>query len=224
MRISFTITLIFLTATFSLFGCSQKAEESVQEEVTELYQEGVHYQLIAEPVPVADPSKIEVVELFWYGCGSCFYFEPLVVEWEKTIQEDVNFIRMPAMWAAIMEVHARVFYVADALGVVDDVHQAVFNAINIDKKQMASAGEISDLFALYGVEKAKVATLFGSKEVTDNVKAANEKAQAYGINGTPTIMIEGKYLIQQEDDLVSHDDMIKITNYLVEKIRTEKNK
>jgi len=224
MRIVSTIILIFFTTTLSLFGCSEKAEESVQEPVIELYQEGLHYQLLEEAVDVADSSKIEVVELFWYGCGSCFYFEPLVVGWEKTIPDDVNFIRMPAMWAPIMEVHARVFYVADALGVVGDVHQAIFNAINIDKKRMASADEISELFALYGIEKAKVASLFASPEVSENVKSANQKAQAYGINGTPTLMIEGKYLVQQEEDLVSHEDMIKITNFLVDKIRTEKNK
>lgn len=224
MRIVSTIILIIFTTTLSLFGCSEKVKEPVQEPASELYQAGVHYQLVAESVAVADSSKIEVVELFWYGCGSCFYFEPLVVEWEKTIEDDVNFVRMPAMWAPIMEVHARVFYVADALGVVDDVHQAIFNAINIDKKRMASAGEISELFALYGVEKDKVASSFASSEVSENVTSANKKAQAYGINGTPTIIIEGKYLVQQEEDLVSHEDMIKITNYLVEKIRTERNK
>ncbi|GAB1265422.1 thiol:disulfide interchange protein DsbA/DsbL [Aurantivibrio infirmus] len=224
MRALSTITLILTTIAVGLVACTNKAEDSPQAQPDAPYQAGVHYRVIEEPVPVADPSKIEVVELFWYGCGSCFYFEPLVVEWKNTIADDVNFIRMPAMWAPIMEVHARVFYVADALDVVDDVHQAIFNAINIDKKRLASADEISNLFSLYGVEKDQVAGLFGSAEVTNNVQMANQRAQDYDIGGTPTIVIDGKYLIQQEENLVTHQDMIKITDYLINKIRTEKNK
>jgi hypothetical protein len=43
-----------------------------------LYEEGVHYQVLAKEVPTQDPTKIEVTEVFWYGCGHCYTFESLV--------------------------------------------------------------------------------------------------------------------------------------------------
>ena len=85
----------------------------------EQYEEGTHYELINPAVRTANPDTIEVAEFFWYGCGHCYTFEPMLMQWKKTLAEDVDFQGSPAIWNAKMELHARAFYTAQALGVLD---------------------------------------------------------------------------------------------------------
>ena len=85
------------------------------------YEEGKHYDAISPAVRTASPGKIEVAEFFWYGCSHCYTFEPLIGQWKKTLAEDVTFRGIPAMWGGAMELHARAFYTAQALGVLDKI-------------------------------------------------------------------------------------------------------
>ena len=83
------------------------------------YQDGVDFQTLARPVAVEDPSKIEVAEVFWYGCIHCFNLEPKLDEFASILPDDVNLVKVPAMWAAQMELHAKIYYASKALGVTE---------------------------------------------------------------------------------------------------------
>ena len=83
------------------------------------YIEGTHYDLITPAVRTANPDKIGVSEFFWYGCGHCYTFEPMVEQWKKSLPDDVDFRGSPAIWNAAMELHARAYYTADVLNVLD---------------------------------------------------------------------------------------------------------
>ena len=81
-----------------------------------LYIEGTHYEALDKPVRTADPNKIEVAEVFWYGCPHCYAFEPLLESWVGKLPSDVAFVRSPGMWNSMMETHAQIYYVEQALG------------------------------------------------------------------------------------------------------------
>jgi len=185
------------------------------------YREGVHYYVLPEPVEVADPEKIEVTEVFWYGCSHCFHFEPKVLKWSETIPEDINFVHLPAMWSRPMEAHARAFYTAEALGIRDKVHQAMYDAINIDRKRMDKPEEVAALFAEHGADPDEVIKIFNSVDITRALKEADRKARAYQISGTPQIIVHGRYRIEA-NQRVSHDEMFKVTEFLADKIRAER--
>jgi len=123
--------LLFVLGLLLLAPLAVVAEETA-------YTEGVHYDLISPALRGRDPGKIEIVEFFWYGCGHCYNFEPLLVQWKKTFPEDVDFMPSPAMWNPAMKIHAQAFYTAQALGVLDPVHGALFAAMNVDRKRLAS--------------------------------------------------------------------------------------
>ena len=95
-----------------------------------LYIEGTHYETISSPVRTSDPNKIEVTEIFWYGCPHCYAFEPLITSWEDKLPSDVAFVRSPGMWNQTMEVHAQIYYAAEALGVREELHSVIFDEIN----------------------------------------------------------------------------------------------
>jgi thiol:disulfide interchange protein DsbA len=184
----------------------------------EKYQEGVHYDLINPVVRTADPDKIEVAEFFWYGCGHCYTFEPMVMQWKKTLGDDVDFRGSPAIWNQKMELHAQAFYAAEALGVLDTMHPVIFQAMNVDRKRLGSEEEIQELFVANGVSAEDFSKAFKSFGVNSQVRQANSRARAAKITGTPSIMVNGKYSIDTRK-AGSQANMLKIADYLVEKER-----
>ncbi len=186
------------------------------------YKEGVHYQALKQPVPTQDPAKIEVTEVFWYGCGHCFSFEPMIQQWKKGLDSDVTFVHSPAIWNGPMEVHARAFYVAKALNMFDKIHQPLFNALNIDRKRLANEKSLGQFFADFGVDAETFKKTYNSFGVVSQVSQANARARSYGIQGTPEIVVDGKYRVSASL-AGSQEKMLQVTNYLVNKIRQEKS-
>jgi thiol:disulfide interchange protein DsbA len=190
---------------------------SAQEE----YVEGKDYELITPAVRTADPDKIEVAEFFWYGCGHCYTFEPVLGQWKKTLPEDVDFQGSPAIWNAKMEIHARAFYTAKLLGVLDTLHPVIFQAMNVDRKRLSSEEEIRELFTANGVAAEDFDKAFNSFGVSSQVRQANSRARAAKITGTPALMVNGKYHISTRQ-AGSQAGMLKVADYLIAKERAAK--
>jgi len=186
-----------------------------------VYKEGEHYDLITPAIRTANPDKIEVVEFFWYGCGHCYNFEPLVSQWKKTLPEDVEFKGSPAVWAPQMELHSRMYYTAEVLGVADTMHLVLFQAMNVDRNRLASEDEIAKLFVANGVSKEDFSKAFNSFGVKSMVKQATSRARAAKISGTPEMMVNGKYRISTRKGF-SQNEMLKVVEFLIDKERAAK--
>ena len=187
----------------------------------EEYVEGTHYELINPVVRTADSEKIEVAEFFWYGCGHCYTFEPVLTQWKKGLAEDVDFRGSPAIWNAKMEIHASAFYTAEVLGVLDTMHPIIFQAMNVDGKRLSSESEIKELFTANGVAADDFDKAFNSFGVSSQVRQANSRARAAKITGTPALMVNGKYQISTRQ-AGSQAGMLKVADYLIEKERAAK--
>ena len=187
----------------------------------ERFVAGTHYTELAAPANTNDSSKIEVLEVFWYGCSHCFRFEPLIANWEATMPADVDFGRFPAMWNGLMEVHAQVYYTAEAMDVLGIVHEHVFNAINIEGNRLQNEGQIGALFAKYGINEEEFAKSFNSFSVNTKVKQAKQRMQAYEIRSTPNMIVNGKYLVATGQSVLTQADMLDIVDFLVEKERQQ---
>ena len=113
----------------SLLGSTAFAQEPV---------EGRNYVALSSPVPVAQPEKIEVVELFWYGCPHCYQLEATINPWSAALPEDVNFVRVPAMFGGIWNLHGQLFYTLENLKVDEAVHNSIFNALHNQGRKLSS--------------------------------------------------------------------------------------
>lgn len=180
--------------------------------------EGKHYTLITPAIRGTADDKIEVTEFFWYGCGHCYNFEPQITQWKKTLPDDVVVKGSPAMWNGPMEIHAKAFYAAEALGVLDTMHMPLFQALNVDRKRLTSESELADLFAANGVARDEFSKAFNSFGVGSQARQANARARAAKISGTPELMVAGKYRITTRS-AGGQANMIKIAEFLVEKER-----
>ncbi len=212
MQLKTTIRAIFVGAVLlPLIACAQQAAE-------EAYQAGEHYAVLSEPVKTRDPNKIEVVELFWYGCLHCFHFEPMVDKWVGKVQDDVDFWRSPAMWRDVMTVHARAFYAAKTLGILDKVHIPLFEALNVERRKLATEEELADFFAGHGVDTEKFKKVYNSFSVTSGVRLADSRSRSYKITGTPEIVVNGKYRVTAKM-AGGQQEMLDVVNFLIARER-----
>ena len=179
------------------------------------YKAGTHYEVLETPVRTSDPKRIEVAEVFWYGCSHCFTFEPMVSTWASQLPEDVNFIHSPAIWHKSMELHARAYYTAKALKALNSVHMAIFNAMNLKKNKLASKEAIGKIFVAQGVDLDKFNKTFDSFGVVSATKQANARQRSYGIKGTPEMVVNGKYRLSAKM-AGSQSGMLKVAAYLVD--------
>lgn len=179
------------------------------------FKPDVDYDLIDPPLPTDDPSKIEVKEFFSYGCSHCYEFEPDLNAWLKKKPDSVAFLRQPVafgrpQWAT----YARIYLAAEALGVVDKVQPEVYKILHVEKKPLQDEGEIADLFVKQGVSKADFNDAYQSFSVDMKVKQSDEVVKKYGVDGTPTLIVNGKYRVSPTK-AKSFSRMIEITNALI---------
>ena len=176
------------------------------------------YQEITPSVPTSSGDKIEVVEMFWYGCPHCYAFEPDLNAWKKKLPKDVAFVRVPAIFNPKWEFHARVYYTAEVLGVLDKVHTPMFDAIHKEHKPMDEPAEVAELFAKYGIDKDLFNRTFYSFAVNSKVNWARHLTQAYGIDGVPTMIVQGKY--RTSASLAGgHKEVLEVVDGLIAKER-----
>lgn len=185
---------------------------------SEQYQEGTDYDVISPALRTSNAGKIEVVEFFAYSCGHCYNFEPLIEQWKHNLADDVEFVPSPAVWNAAMEPHAKAMYTAQALGVMDTMHGALFAAIHVDKKRLASENEIRQVFVANGVSAEDFDKAYGSFGISSQIRQAVSRQKGARITGTPEIMVAGKYRVTTRK-AKSQGGMLKVADFLIAKER-----
>ena len=164
--------------------------------------------------PTQDPTKVEVIEFFWYGCPHCYQFEPLVEKWHSNLPENVVFIRQPAVFSKVWAQHAKAYFTAEVLGVVDKVHADLFYAIQVKKQKLTSEEDLAEFFVAHGVDKAAFHDAYNSFIVDTKMRQAKTMGPRYGITGVPAVVVNGKYLVNGKT-AGSHEGMIKVINELI---------
>jgi len=140
------------------------------------------------------PGKIEVLEFFWYGCPHCYHFEPYIEAWKKSLPPDVVFIRVPADFNPLWEIHARAYYTAELLGILDQVHRPLFDAIHKEHRRLFSQQALAEYFTQFGVSASVFNNTYSSYAVNNRIAQAKQLVAAYHIDGVPTMIINGKYM------------------------------
>jgi len=187
---------------------------------SEAYTVGRDYFLIEPSQPTSSGDKIEVIEVFGYSCSHCASFQPLVSTWKAKLSADVSFTYMPAMFGGIWENFARAYYTAETMGILERSHEEMFKAVHLERS-ITSAADIPAFYAKYGVNAQEFAATMGSFAVNAKAARAQQQVPRYGVSGTPTMVVAGKYRVEP-GEINSHERMLQIVDYLVEKERAAK--
>lgn len=178
-----------------------------------LYNEGQHYQRIdpAQPTEVAD-GKVEVVEVFSYACVHCANFEPFISAWKQDLPDAVEFRGMPAVFTPAWEPYARAWYAAQALKVHDQLHAPLFKALHQDRRAMTTIEQLADFAAEQGIDREQFLQVATGTSTDLKLRRAFEQVRAYGIEGTPSMVVNGKYRVPTTGGF---QNMLAVVDFLV---------
>jgi protein dithiol oxidoreductase (disulfide-forming) len=160
----------------------------------EQFVSGKHYLEVSPRQPTKDAKQVEVLEFFAYSCSHCNSFEPAVDAWQKKLPRDVLFRRIPVAFREDLVIHQELYFAIEALGLVDQLHPKVFHAMHSERQKLASPSEIAAFATKHGADGKRLTDTMASFGVTARVKQATALARGYGIEGTPSLGVDGRWL------------------------------
>lgn len=176
---------------------------------------GVDYRQLTPRVDTGLPEgRVQVVEVFWYGCPHCYQFQPVLREWRKTLPEHVEFTHMPAPFNDLWALHARVFFAAEALGVLDQVHLPFFDAIHAQGRNMQSESAILRFVDQRGLDADAFREAMRSPETTTALADAGLLVQAFQVEGVPSMVVDGRAMVSA-GMTGSHEGMVRVVDQLI---------
>jgi len=184
----------------------------------EVYQEGVHYFNIDQMPAETDSDIVVVTELFSYGCSHCNTFEPYLQSWSQSKADNVEFNRIPvAFGRKSWEMMARSYIAAEMMGIVEQSHPAMMDAIWKERKQFRSLDELADFYSGFGVEKSAFIAHFSSFAADSQLRKSQRDVQLFGITGTPSMVVNRKYRVVSSKDVSDFNAMLDVVDFLVVK-------
>ncbi|WP_430391503.1 thiol:disulfide interchange protein DsbA/DsbL [Dyella sp. 20L07] len=179
------------------------------------YTEGAEYVTIPGPAHRASPEgKVEVVEVFSYGCIHCAHFAPIAEQMRKQLPAGVVFRMIPAAFSDEWVPYARAFYAAQKLGVVDQTHLALFKSKFDDHYPISTLDELADFYASHGVKRDDFMRIASSDEVTAQIRKDTALVQQWQVDGTPSIIVDGKY---RTANIKTLDELSALTQWLAKR-------
>lgn len=199
---------LFLVIALIFFSCTQ-AEE---------FFPGKHYEVLKTPTATRDPSKVEVVEVFWFGCNHCYTLEAYLQPWKQKLSKDIDFWKSHATWNPTLKIHARLFYSAKALGVHEEAIPAAFIAMQREGRFLTGNSELEYFFKGLGVDKEKYQSVSRSFGVENALRQADNRMRQWSISAVPTLIVNGKYKVIATRELGT-ERLLEVVDYLIQKER-----
>jgi protein dithiol oxidoreductase (disulfide-forming) len=179
------------------------------------FDEGIEYAKVSQPQPTETEGKVEVLEFFWYGCPHCWHLEPLLKKWKETMPANAQFRRSPAILGPTWEPLARAYFAAELLGKSEELHEPLFEAVQVKKQRLTDADSIAKFVATLGLDPEAFKEAYGSFFVDMQVRKTMELTRIFGIDGVPAIVVNGKYRTSA-GQAGGNDQLMGIVNQLIQ--------
>ncbi|HLX80310.1 MAG TPA: thiol:disulfide interchange protein DsbA/DsbL [Burkholderiales bacterium] len=176
------------------------------------------YTVLRSDLPTEIPGKIEVAEFFWYGCIHCYNLEPAIEAWVPKLPADAYFRRIPAVFNTRWALDGGIFYTFEALGVLDKLHRPFFDAIHKDHLRTDNPAALAEWLTKNGLDPKKFDDTMKSFGVQSKLLRASQLTKASAIDGTPALMVQGRYTISAEQS-GSHEGMLATADALIGIVR-----
>lgn len=180
--------------------------------------EGKDYARLAQPIAMPATGKVAVVEFFGYWCPHCHAFEPMLEAWLRKLPADVEFRRVPVAFSAAHEPFQRLYFALEALGQLEAMHRKVFAAIHVQKQRLDKEADFVALMSANGIDGVKFSEAYKSFSVASKLKQSRQMADAYRIDGVPTLGIHGRYFTSPSL-AGGPEQALRVTEFLVQRSR-----
>ena len=189
-------------------------------------EEGTNYNVVPRPQPTDAPGKVEVLDFFWYGCPHCFAFLPDLEAWRKRLPADVAYKHAPVDFGDRgREPHSRIYATLQALGKVEELHVKVFEAYHIQHKRLVDPDEVANLMLANGIARDQWLATYNSFSVANMVNRERLTFQNYGVDGTPMLGIDGRFLTAPSmngNQANANRATLATADYLIDRVRRER--
>lgn len=175
--------------------CSYLLPLTVWSASGDTFTEGVHYRRVTPQVATStQQGKVEVVELFWYGCPHCFDLEPYITKWLETKPESIEFLRMPATLNPRWTTHAQTFYTLELMGELERLHPKLYAAIHNQGRKLKDIKSVTRFLSQQGVDEDRFLEAYHSLAVQTKLRRAIQLNKQYAAKGVPAVVVNGRYL------------------------------
>jgi len=217
--VTFITSYLRLAALLLAFGVSSSAAAQLAA--------GRDYRVINPPQPTESGKKIEVLEFFWYGCPHCNALQPSLKIWLKQKSADVEFRRVPAILSDSWIPLTRAYYALEVTGALDKLHHEMFSAIHEKNLRLQDPKVLFDWVARHGVDRQKFSDAYGSFGVQSRGQRSIEMTRNYVITGTPSITVDGKYVVApsmtlKPDRNVDYEKFFQVLDQVIAMARKER--
>jgi thiol:disulfide interchange protein DsbA len=209
------LSAAILSLAFSFLGSVNAQSPKIEE--------GFDYRILPVAQPVEVKGKVEVIEFFWYGCPHCYDLEPELNAWIKRQPKDVTFRKVPVAFRDDLMPHSQLFYALESMGKGEAMNEKVMYAMHKENKRLMTENEIADWVASQGIDRNTFLASYRSFAVISRARAARQMADAYRIDGVPTIVMQGRY-VTSPSIAGTKAKAIAVMDYLEQKIRKDKYK
>ncbi len=201
---------------FSLLLATAHAKDSHDHESVTNFQEGKHFHRITPAVETGvEDGKVEVLELFWYGCPHCFQLEPYIKAWNETKADYISFIRMPAVLNRSWLAHGRAYYALETMGELERIHPIFFEAIHVQGRRLRDVESMTRFLSQHNVDAEKFKSAYDSLYVETKINRSAQLVRQYGSSSVPTIVINGKYRTSASD-AGGYENLLQVINHLAQ--------
>jgi len=192
-RARLAVAVVFALTALTVTGAAGAADALAK------WRAGTDYQVLPEPVaPTVADGKVEVAEVFWYGCGHCYALDPVLEEWNKSKASFIEFVRVPVIWGPPHRQHAKLFYTVQALR-RPELHAKIFQAIHREGLHLADRDETVarkmhfEFLSRHDVSEQQFNAAYDSMMVATNLQRARTLTLALHVDSVPTVFVNGKY-------------------------------
>ncbi len=186
------------------------------------FEAGRDYRVLEEPRRTTSGDQVEITEFFAYSCPACRAFNGPLHEWYEQTDLDVNLVRVPIPLRAQDQAHVQAYFTAEALGVVEEVHDDIYTALHDDGRPLQNQAQFRDFFQERGVDAQDFDQAWDSRVVQTRTRRAMATAQDYGVRSTPTVAVDGRYLTAG-GQAGSREQMIELIEQLAERRQEERS-
>ena len=163
-----------------------------------LGQAGQDYSLVNPPQPTSSGKKIEVIEFFYYGCPHCYHLQKYLDPWLKKLPKDVEFRYVPTIFNDEWGKLAKTYYALDVMGLEPGIHGVVYDAVQVQNIDLGNEATLLDWASRRGIDRSKLSAAYASFTTQLDVNKSMQMTRSYGIMGTPSLVVDGKYLTSPE--------------------------
>ena len=216
--LSLLMILSIALVTSACNESSSTASTSKKASTAASYREGTHYITLAQPFEPTGTQNV-VTEFFWYGCPHCENFEPILKKWQANKPFNTILKKSPAIWNEPMKLHAKLYFIAETMNIkAAAIHAELFKvvtALRAEKDMAKQQAAFAAVFAKHGMNQETFEKQLKSFQVEGQVELAEKLMKQGEIRSTPTVIVNGKYQIQNKSTK-SSAEVMEIASYIIE--------